>query len=199
MDGHLLLLLQASLLRNGKFLAEFANGLVAVRHFLDGLLPSLQHHLSLLMKHVEILRYTIKLCLFRLYVGYHRIQFAPFSVEVVRQLFLAQSQLLDLKLIATLILLEGQLIIALLLCCQRPLLEFLLVPIHLHLEFVQLLVTSEDLVLHIVEPTLYTLEFAVNALRLNLVTTKTTTRQLLEVLLGVNLLQFGTLQGIGML
>ena len=67
------------------------------------------------------------------------------------ELFDLKCELLDLSFIGASVLLKSEIIFLLLPCCKCPLLQFLLVPVHLKLKLVHTLVGFKDHVLNVVQ------------------------------------------------
>jgi len=79
------------------------------------------------------------------------LELSCFAGDLNRKLLNLKSELLDLGLISTAELLEGEVVLLLLAGGKSPLLQLLLIPIHLELELVHTLVGLEDHVLDVVE------------------------------------------------
>ena len=102
-----------------------------------------------------------------------------------------KSKLLDLSLISTSELLQSQVIFFLLARGKSPLLQLLLIPVHLQFELVHALVCFEDHVLNIVQSVLLVSNPLLQLLDFVSQTTTLTFCDLFEVLLSFNLLILG--------
>ena len=102
-----------------------------------------------------------------------------------------KSKLLDLSLISTSELFQSQVIFFLLARGKSPLLQLLLIPVHLQFELVHALVCFEDHVLNVVQSILLVSNPLFQLLNFVSQTTTLTLCNLLEVLLSFNFLVFG--------
>ena len=108
-----------------------------------------------------------------------------------------EGKLLDLGLIGSSVLLQGEVVFFLLSGGKSPLLQLLLIPVHFELELVHALVGLEDHVLDIVETVLLVGDTLLQLLNLVLETATLTLSDLLHVLLRFNFLVLGIHQALG--
>ena len=124
---------------------------IALPRVFDCILPLKVQLMSLCMKSLELLCGLIKLDLGGLSLCHLLFKFFSLPGYLNSKFFDVKSKFLNLGLISTAILLEGQVILFLLSGSEGPLLELLLVPVHLKLELIHLLVCLEDHILDIVQ------------------------------------------------
>ena len=79
------------------------------------------------------------------------LEFLRLPRDLDGQLLDVEGQLLDLRPISTAILLKGQVVLLLLPGGECPLLELLLIPVHLKLQLVYLLIRLEDHILDVLQ------------------------------------------------
>jgi len=144
------LLLFEVILCSGVVLTSLVDELISLSGVLDGLLPLEVELMSLRMESFEFFGGLIKLNLGSLSFGNFSFKFVGFSCNFDGKFFNLECKLLDFGLICSSILLKGEVILFLLSGSKGPLLELLLIPIHLKLELIHLLVSLEDHVLDIV-------------------------------------------------
>ena len=144
--------------------------------------------MSLGMKSLELLSGLVELDLGSLSLGDLLLELLRLSSDLDGQLLDVQGELLDFGLISTAILLEGQVVLLLLPGSEGPLLELLLIPVHLKLELVHLLVCLEDHVLDVVEAVLLIGHTLLKLLNLILEPAALSFSDLFKVLLRFNLL-----------
>ena len=106
------------------------------------------------------------------------------------ELFDVKSQLFDLGLVSTTILLKGEVILLLLSGSEGPLFELLLVPVHLELELVHLLICLEDHVLDVVQSVLLVSHALLKLLNFVLEPATLPLSNLLEMFFTLNFLVF---------
>ena len=106
------------------------------------------------------------------------------------ELFDVKSQLFDLGLVSTTILLKGEVILLLLSGSEGPLFELLLVPVHLELELVHLLICLEDHVLDVVQSVLLVSNALLKLLNFVLEPATLPLSNLLEMFFTLNFLVF---------
>jgi len=169
-------------------LTSLVDQLVTLSGILDGVLPLKVQLMSLGMKSLELLSGLVELDLSSLSLGDLLLELLRLSSDLDGQLLDVQGQLLDFGLISTAILLEGQVVLLLLSGSEGPLLELLLIPVHLKLELVHLLVCLEDHVLDVVEAVLLVGHTLLKLLNLILEPAALSFSDLFQVLLRFNLL-----------
>ena len=108
----------------------------------------------LLMQPFEFLGSLVQLNLRGLRLSDFLFELSSFAGDLNGKLLNLKSQLLDLGLISTAELLKGEVVLLLLAGGKSPLLQLLLIPVHLELELVHALVSLEDHVLDVVKSVL---------------------------------------------
>jgi hypothetical protein len=171
-------------------LTSLVDKLITLSGILNGVLPLKVKLMSFSMKSLELLSGLIELDLCSLSLGNLLLELFGLSSDLDGQLLDVQGQLLDFSLISTAILLEGQVVLFLLSGSKSPLLELLLIPVHLKLELVHLLVCLEDHVLDVIETVLLVGHTLLKLLNLILEPAALSFSDLFQVLLRFNLLVF---------
>jgi len=147
--------------------------------------------MSLRMESLEFFGGLIKLNLGGLSFGNFSFKLVGFSCNFDSKLFNLKGKLLDFGLICSSIFLKGEVILFLLSGSKGPLLELLLIPIHLKLELIHLLVSLEDHVLDIVKSILLISDTVIKFFNFILQSTRLPLGNLLHVLLSFDFLVFG--------
>jgi len=120
----------------------------------DRVLPLQVKLVPLLMQPFEFLGSLVQLNLRGLRLSDFLFELSSFTGDLNGKLLNLKSQLLDLGLISTAELLKGEVVLLLLAGGKSPLLQLLLIPVHLELELVHALVSLEDHVLDVVKSVL---------------------------------------------
>lgn len=107
------------------------------------------------------------------------------------QLLDLEGKLLDLGLVSTAVLLEGEVILLLLSGGEGPLFQLLLIPVHLQFELVHALVSLENHILNVVQAILLVRDSLLKLFDFVLKTTRLALSNLFHVLFGFNLFVFG--------
>ena len=177
--------------------ARLVDELVAAPAVLDRVLPLQVQLVPLLVQPFEFFGRLVELDLRGLRLSHLLLELLGLAGHLDRQFLDLQSQLFDLSLISSAELLQGQVVLLFLAGGKCPLLQLLLVPVHLELELVHPLVRLEYHVLNVVQavllvgdPLLQFLDFVPQATALPL-------SDLLEVLLRFNLFVLGVDQALG--
>ena len=162
--------------------------LITATTVLDGVLPLQVKFVSLLMEAFEFFG-----CLVKFNLG--GLSFSDFLLELVSlagnldgELFDLEGQLLNLGLISSSEFLKSEVILFLLAGGKSPLLQLLLIPIHLELELIHALVGLEDHVLDVVESVLLVCDSLLQFLDLVTQTTTLSLGDLLQMLFRFNFL-----------
>jgi len=134
--------------------ASLVDELITAATIFNGVLPLKVKLVPLLMQPFEFLSSLIELDLRGLGFSNFLLELLSFTSNFNRQFFDLKSQLLDLGFISTAEFFKSQVIFLLLAGSERPLLQLLLVPIHLQLELIHSLVGLEDHILNVVQPIL---------------------------------------------
>lgn len=149
------------------------------------------------MEAFEFLSGLIKLNLSGLGLSNLLFELFAFVADFDGQLFNLESELLDLGLVSTTVLLKGEVVLFLLASGKGPLFEFLLIPVHLKFELVHTFVGLEDHVLDVVEAVLLVSNTLLELLNFILKAAGLPLGDLLHVLFGFNFLIFGVDKGLG--
>ena len=157
----------------------------------NGVLPLKVKLMALLMETLELLSSLIQLNLSGLSLSDLLLQLISLTSNLDGELLDLKGQLLDLCLVSSSILLEGQVIFFLLSSSEGPLLEFFLVPVHFQFELVHALVGLEDHVLDVVEPILLISDSLLQLFDLVFKAARLTLGDLLEMLFSFNFFVFG--------
>ena len=120
----------------------------------NGVLPLQVKLMTFLMKTFEFFSSLVKLNLSSLSLGNFLFKLLALVADFNRQFLNLKGELLNLGLIGTSILLEGEVIFLLLTSSQRPLFQFFLVPVHFQFELVHTLISFKDHVLDVVKTVL---------------------------------------------
>ena len=169
-------------------LTSLVDQLITLSGILNSVLPLKIQLMSFGMKSLELLSGLIELDLCSLSLGDLLLELLRLSGDLNGQLLDVQGQLLDFGLISTAILLEGQVVLLLLSGSEGPLLELLLIPVHLKLELVHLLVCLEDHVLDVIQAVLLVGHTLLKLLNLILEPAALSFSDLFQVLLRFDLL-----------
>mmetsp|Transcript_16797 Transcript_16797/g.41617 ORF Transcript_16797/g.41617 Transcript_16797/m.41617 type:complete len:225 (+) Transcript_16797:1278-1952(+) len=146
----------------------------------------------------EVLGGLVELDLLRLRVGDLLLELGPLGLHRRDHLLQLQVELLHLGLVRLRVLEQRQVVLLLLPCRERPLLELLLVPVHLQLELLHLLVALEHVVLYAVDLVLQLGDLDRELVELGVEPAALPLGQLLEVVLGLNLFDLGVDQPLRM-
>lgn len=148
------------------------------------------------MQPFEFLSRLVKLNLSCLRLRYLLLELLCLTSNLNRQFLDLKSQLLDFSLISATELLKSQVVLFFLAGGKRPLLQLLLVPVHLQLELVHPLVGLEYHILNVVQPVLLVGDPLLKLLNFVAQSTTLPFRDLLQVLLGLDLFIFGIDQAL---
>ena len=128
--------------------------LITTTTVLNGVLPLQVKLVPLLMESFEFFSGLVKLNLGGLRLRYLLLELISLASDLDSQFLDLKGQLLDLGLISSSELLQGQVVLFLLAGGKSPLLQLLLVPVHLELELVHSLIGLENHVLNVVQTVL---------------------------------------------
>ena len=142
------------------------------------------------MKSLEFFGGFIELNLCSLSLCNFLLKLCSFSRYFNGELLNLEGEFLDLCLISASILLESQVIFFLLSGSERPLFQFLLVPIHLKFELIHFLIGFEDLILNVVKAILLVSNPLLKFFYLILQTSTLSLCDLFKVLFSFNLFIF---------
>mmetsp|Transcript_71485 Transcript_71485/g.149444 ORF Transcript_71485/g.149444 Transcript_71485/m.149444 type:complete len:346 (-) Transcript_71485:223-1260(-) len=188
---HLLLLRLLPLHVPSVLLAQLLELLVAAGHVVHGVLPLLDELFSIVVELLEKLCRFVHLDLLGLRLRHEVRQFFLLGRVFDCQFFRGEGEFSHFRVVRSLVLFEGQFVFFLLLGCDSPLFQLLLIPIHLQFELVELLVATQklvgvavDLVLGIVQDLLQTHDLGLKAPEL-------AASQGLQMLLGVDFMPLG--------
>jgi len=177
-------------LLSAEVFAGLVDEFVALAGVFDGVLPLQVQLVALLMQTFEFLGGFVELDLRGLRLSDLLFELLAFVADFDGELLDLQRELLDFGLVSAAVLLEGEVVLFLLTGGEGPLLQLLLVPVHLEFELVHAFVGLEDHVLDVVEAVLLVgnallqlFDFVLEAAGLAL-------GDLLHVLLGFDLLVF---------
>ena len=149
------------------------------------------------MESLEFFGGFVKLDLGCLCLSHFLFEFCCLASDFDGKLFDLESELLNFRLISTSVLFESQVVLFLLPGSERPLLQLLLVPVHLQFELVHLLIRFEDLILDVVETVLLVSNPLFQFFDLIFQTTALTFGNLFQMFFGFNFLVFGVYQTLG--
>jgi hypothetical protein len=169
-------------------LASLVDKLVTLSAVINCILPLKVKLMALSMKALELFSGLVKLDLCGLSLCDLLLKLLGLSGHLNGQLFNVKGEFLDLGLISAAILLKSEVVLLLLSSGKSPLLELLLVPVHLKLELVHLLIGLEDHVLDVVQAILLVSHTLFKLLDLILEASTLPFGHLLQVLLRFNLL-----------
>ena len=106
--------------------------------------------MALLMQAFEFFSSLVQLDLGGLGLCNFLFELFTLAANLNGELFDLKCEFLDLGFVGASVLLEGEVVFLFLPGCKRPLLQFLLIPVHLQLKLVHTLVGFEDHVLNVV-------------------------------------------------
>jgi len=106
---------------------------------------------ALLVKAFEFLSSFIKFNLGCLSFSYFLLKLFAFMANFNCELFYLQSQLFNFSFISSSVFFKSQIVFFFLASCKCPLLQLLLVPIHLKFELVHALICLEDHILDVIK------------------------------------------------
>lgn len=178
-------------------LTDLVDQLVTLAGVLDGLLPLQIKLVAFLVQPFEFLGGFIELNLGGLGLSHLLLELLALVAHFDREFLNLEGQLLDLGLVSAAVLLQGEVVLLLLTGSEGPLLQLLLVPVHLQFELVHALVGLEDHVLDVVEAVLLVSDALLELLDLVLQATGLSLGDLLHVLFSFNFLVFGIDKGLG--
>ena len=162
--------------------------LVTATTVLDGVLPLQVKFVSLLMEAFEFFGGLVKFNLGGLSFSDLLLELVSLAGNLDGELFDLEGQLLNLGLISSSEFLKSEVILFLLAGGKSPLLQLLLIPIHLKLELIHALVGLEDHVLDVVESVLLVCDSLLQFLDLVTQTTTLSLGDLLQMLFRFNFL-----------
>ena len=141
-------------LLSAEVFAGLVDEFVALAGVFDGVLPLQVQLVALLMQTFEFLGGFVELDLSGLRLSDLLFELLAFVGDFDGELLDLQRELLDFGLVSAAVLLEGEVVLFLLTGGEGPLLQLLLVPVHLEFELVHAFVGLEDHVLDVVEAVL---------------------------------------------
>ena len=141
-------------LLSAEVFAGLVDEFVALAGVFDGVLPLQVQLVALLMQTFEFLGGFVELDLRGLRLSDLLFELLAFVGDFDGELLDLQRELLDFGLVSAAVLLEGEVVLFLLTGGEGPLLQLLLVPVHLEFELVHAFVGLEDHVLDVVEAVL---------------------------------------------
>ena len=162
--------------------------LITATTVLDGVLPLQVKFVSLLMEAFEFFGGLVKFNLGGLSFSDLLLELGSLAGNLDGELFDLEGQLLNLGLISSSEFLKSEVILFLLAGGKSPLLQLLLIPIHLKLELIHALVGLEDHVLDVVESVLLVCDSLLQFLDLVTQTTTLSLGDLLQMLFRFNFL-----------
>ena len=162
--------------------------LITATTVLDGVLPLQVKFVSLLMEAFEFFGGLVKFNLGGLSFSDLLLELVSLAGNLDGELFDLEGQLLNLGLISSSEFLKSEVILFLLAGGKSPLLQLLLIPIHLKLELIHALVGLEDHVLDVVESVLLVCDSLLQFLDLVTQTTTLSLGDLLQMLFRFNFL-----------
>jgi hypothetical protein len=177
------LLLVEELLGATVLLTSLVDQLISLSAVVNSVLPLEVQLVTLGMESLELFGGLVELNLGSLSLSNLLFELFGLARHLNGQLLNVEGELLDLGLISTPVLLEGQVVLLLLSCGEGPLLELLLIPVHLQFELVHLLVGLENHVLDVVQAVLLVGHSLLKLLNLILQTPTLSLSNLLQVLL----------------
>mmetsp|Transcript_108945 Transcript_108945/g.347844 ORF Transcript_108945/g.347844 Transcript_108945/m.347844 type:complete len:791 (+) Transcript_108945:412-2784(+) len=184
---HLVLLLFFPIHVFGVLLTKPLELFVAPLHTMDGFLPLLDESFTVIVELLEKLSSLVHFNLLGLSLRDQVCELLLLRRILHCELLGGQRQLPDLRVIGSPVLFEGHLVLFFLAFRDRPLLELLLVPVHLQLELIQLLVATEQLIGVAVDLVLGVVKHLLEADRLGLQPPELAASQCLQVLLRLDL------------
>ncbi len=152
--------------------------------------------MSLGMQSLELFSRLVEFDLRGLRLGDLLLEFFGLAGDFDGKFLDVEGQLLDLGLIGSPVLLQREVVLLLLPGSERPLLELLLIPIHLQLELIHLLVCLEYHILYVIKSVLLVGNSLFKFLNLVLEASTLPLSHLFQVLLGLNLLVFDVHEGL---
>ena len=158
--------------------------LVTTATILNSVLPLQVKLVSLLMQPFEFFSGLVELNLGGLSLSDFKLELLGLAGHLDGQLLNLEGQLLDFGLISASELLKSEVVFLLLAGSERPLLQLLLIPVHLQFELVHPLVRLEDHVLDVVESVLLVSDSLLQLLDLVAEATTLPLSDLLQVLFG---------------
>lgn len=177
--------------------ARFVDELVTASAVFDRVLPLQVQLVPLLVQPFEFFGRLVELDLSGLGLSHFLLELLGLAGDLDGQFLDLKGQLLDLSLISSSELLQGQVVLLFLAGGERPLLQLLLIPVHLKLELVHSLVRLEYHVLNIVETVLLVSDPLLQFLDFVAQTTTLPFCDLLQMLFRFNLFVFGVDQTLG--
>lgn len=171
--------------------------LITASRVLNSVLPLQIKLMALLMQTFEFFCGLVKLNLGGLSLSDLLLKLVGLAGHLDSEFFDLECQLLDFGLVCTTILLKGEVVFLLLAGSERPLLQLLLVPVHLQLELVHLLVGLEDHVLDVVQAILLVSDAVVKLFDFIFKAARLSLGDLLHVLLCLDLFVLGINEGLG--
>ena len=178
-------------------LTSLVDELVSTARVLHGLLPLQVESVSLGVHALELLGSLVKLNLGGLSLSDLLLKLVGLAGHLDSEFFDLECQLLDFGLVCATILLKGEVVFLFLAGSERPLLQLLLVPVHLQLELVHLLVGLEDHVLDVVQAILLVSDAVVKLFDFIFKAARLSLGDLLHVLLCLDLFVLGINEGLG--
>lgn len=153
--------------------------------------------MAFLMETFELLSGLIKFNLGGLGFRYLLFQLLALVSHLNREFLDLKSQLLDLSLVSSTVLFEGQVVFFLLAGSKSPLLQLLLVPVHFKFELVHALVGFEDHILDVVEAVLLVSDALLKLFDLVLKSARLAFGNLLHVFFSFDFLVLGIYETLG--